>query len=422
MIQPAAGGEDTGWATPDGPSPAEAAGGESAGAEGDSGERDAGWRATALRTGASDRTAAAAGVRVAYRSAGLVEPRTIVWFDSPVQATAAALLLTGRAETVRAAGAPGAGELLDEAARVLAEHGVPVAGFGDGGGPGAGAGAEARSVREALRTVPWESARRRRLTALGPRGWSEHWARTGGDLWSRVNELTQRIRGAVTDTLAGPDDPGRHADEARSAVRLTMLEALHGQHDAAWLAALADDAPELAGQAAVARESGWWWPRSDVVLMVERPVELHQDEPGRLHRTDGPALSFADGFALHAWRGMPVPTDFLERLVGLTPADIRAEENAELRRVMLEHFGYDRYLTESGAEPVHRDETGILWRIELDGDEPVLTVEVVNSTPEPDGSHNVYWLRVPPRTRTAREGVAWTFGMSAEEYQPQRQT
>ncbi|WP_442810207.1 DUF6745 domain-containing protein [Streptomyces sp. W16] len=31
-------------------------------------------------------------------------------------------------------------------------------------------------------------------------------------------------------------------------------------------------------------------------------------------------------------------------------------------------------------------------------------VEVLNSTPEPDGTHRTYWLRVPPSTRTARAG------------------
>ena len=45
----------------------------------------------------------------------------------------------------------------------------------------------------------------------------------------------------------------------------------------------------------------------------------------------------------------------------------------------------------------------------VDG-EPLTVVEVVNSTPEPDGSHRRYFLRVPPDTRTAREAVAWTFG------------
>jgi len=367
------------------------------------------WRAAALRTGAADRAAAEAGVRATYRAAGLTVPGTLVWFDSPLSATAAALLVTGRDRAVREATAT-ARHLLDEAARTLAGHGV---------GP---LPDPARlSVREVLRTAPWESARRRRLAELGPAGWSEHWTRTGGELWPRVNDLAQRVRGAVADTLTGADDPAHPVAEARSTVRLTMLDALLGQHDAAWLAALAD-APELAGLAATATATGWWWPYSDVVLLAERPVALHQDEPGRLHCADGPALAFADGFALHAWRGMPMPADFLDRLPSLTPADIRAEDNAELRRVMLEHYGYDRYLAESGAKPVHRDETGVLWRIELVGDEPVVTVEVVNSTPEPDGTCRVYWLRVPPRITTAREGVAWTFGLTAEAYQPIRQT
>ncbi len=157
-------------------------------------------------------------------------------------------------------------------------------------------------------------------------------------------------------------------------------------------------------------------------MVCERPVELHRDEAGRLDRGDGPALAYPDGFALHAWRGMAVSAAFLAGLPGLTPERIREEENAELRRVMLEHYGYDRYLAASGARHEHRDETGVLWRIGLDDDEDVAMVEVVNSTPEPDGTHRTYWLRVPPATRTAREGVAWTFGLRPEAYEPLVQT
>jgi hypothetical protein len=101
---------------------------------------------------------------------------------------------------------------------------------------------------------------------------------------------------------------------------------------------------------------------------------------------------------------------------------IRDEANAEVRRVMLEHFGFDRYLQASGARELHRDETGILWRVELDRDEPLVMVEVVNSTPEPDGTSRTYFLRVPPNIRTARAGVAWTFGLTEDEYHPLAQT
>ena len=45
-------------------------------------------------------------------------------------------------------------------------------------------------------------------------------------------------------------------------------------------------------------------------------------------------------------------------------------------------------------------------------------VEVLNSTPEPDGTRRTYFLRVPPTMRTAREAVAWTFGLDGGEYRP----
>ncbi|MFF2535808.1 DUF6745 domain-containing protein [Streptomyces cyaneofuscatus] len=327
------------------------------------------WRDVAAATGAADRAAAEEGVRRAYRTAGLAEPERIVWAESPRAAV--------------------------EAVEKLADAG--------------------RSVREEVRTRPWAEERRRMYDELGPAGWSALWSAAGAQLWETTAALAERIRSGVVADLAGkPEDEG--------AVRLVLLDAVLGQHDAAWLAAFDGRGDRLTGLAEVARNAGWWWPYERAVVISERPEVLHRDEAGRLDHGAGPALAYRDGFALYAWRGMPVPADFLAELASLTPQRIREEENAELRRVMLEFYGYDRYLTESGAEPVHRDETGILWRIALDGDEDVVMVEVVNSTPEPDGTHRTYWLRVPPATRTAKDGVAWTFGLDGAAYAPVRQT
>ncbi|MFJ5734402.1 DUF6745 domain-containing protein [Streptomyces microflavus] len=327
------------------------------------------WRDVAAATGAADRAAAEEGVRRAYRTAGLAEPEQIVWAPSPRAAV--------------------------EAVEKLADAG--------------------RSVREEVRTRPWAEERRRMYDELGPAGWSALWSATGAQLWETTAALAERIRsGVVADLAARPEDEG--------AVRLVLLDAVLGQHDAAWLAAFEGRGDRLTGLAEVARNAGWWWPYERAVVISERPEVLHRDEAGRLDHGEGAALAYGDGFALYAWRGMPVPAAFLAELAALTPQRIREEENAELRRVMLEYYGYDRYLTESGAEPVHRDETGILWRIALDGDEEVVMVEVVNSTPEPDGTHRTYWLRVPPATRTAKDGVAWTFGLEGAAYAPVRQT
>ncbi|MYR94642.1 MULTISPECIES: DUF6745 domain-containing protein [unclassified Streptomyces] len=327
------------------------------------------WRDVAAATGAADRVAAEEGVRRAYRTAGLAEPERIVWAESPRAAV--------------------------EAVEKLADAG--------------------RSVREEVRTRPWAEERRRMYDELGPAGWSALWSATGAQLWETTAALAERIRsGVVADLAPRPEDEG--------GVRLVLLDAVLGQHDAAWLAAFDGRGDRLTGLAEVARNAGWWWPYEKAVVISERPEVLHRDEAGRLDHGAGPALAYPDGFALYAWRGMPVPAAFLAELASLTPQRIREEENAELRRVMLEFYGYDRYLTESGAEPVHRDETGILWRIALEGDEDVVMVEVVNSTPEPDGTHRTYWLRVPPATRTAKDGVAWTFGLDGAAYAPVRQT
>ncbi|MFC5899422.1 DUF6745 domain-containing protein [Streptomyces zhihengii] len=329
------------------------------------GPRAVDWRGVVAATGPADRAAAEAGVRLAYRAAGLPEPGRVLWAASP--RAAVALLLGGEVT--------------------------------------------GRSVREQVRTRPWESERARVHAESGPGGYAALWAATGARLWEPARALADRIRAGIVEELGDTPD-----------VRLRLLDAVLGQHDAAWLAALAGRGGALDGLAAVARHAGWWWPYEDIAVICERPAELHRDEAGRLDRGDGPALAFPDGFALHAWRGMPVPAEFLAGLGDLTPEGIRAEENAELRRVMLEFYGYDRYLAESGAEPLHRDGTGVLWRIPLDGDEDVVMVEVVNSTAEPDGTFRTYWLRVPPATRTAREGVAWTFGLAADAYAPLHET
>ncbi|UBU15000.1 DUF6745 domain-containing protein [Nonomuraea gerenzanensis] len=373
------------------------------------------WERVAVATGPGE--GAEEAVRQAYREAGLAEPERVLVLPSPLAGAVAAAWLTGD-EQVRAS--------LEQA--IVKQNGTAVPAHG-GGDPG-------RSVREAVRTGPWERARAAAYAELGPGGWAERWAETGGRLWPQVERLVGDLRRAIADWGAGRAvGSGRDsavaagrgritdlgADQDGERLRRVTLDAVLGQHDAPWLSAF-DDADGLGGLMRVAERAGWWWPYERLAIVTERPVELHLDDLGRPHRADGPAVSYADGFALHAWHGMPVPPGFGATMTGLTPERIRAEPNAELRRAMLEHFGIERYLAESGAEPVQSDETGVLWRIELPDDEALVMVEVVNSTPEPDGTSRTYFLRVPPWVRRAREGVAWTFGLAEADYRPERET
>jgi hypothetical protein len=117
-----------------------------------------------------------------------------------------------------------------------------------------------------------------------------------------------------------------------------------------------------------------------------------------------------------------VPQQVIEAPETLTVAQIRDERNAEIRRVMMERFGHARYIRESGARQINRDDWGTLWRTGVPDDEPLVMVALVNSTPEPDGSFHEYMIRVPPDVQTAHQAVAWTFGLEAHEYVPLAQT
>ena len=89
---------------------------------------------------------------------------------------------------------------------------------------------------------------------------------------------------------------------------------------------------------------------------------------------------------------------------------------------MIERYGQARYLQDSGAKLVAEDEFGSLYRKEIPNDEPLVMVRVKNSTPEPDGSEKIYFLRVPPSVRTPHEAVAWSFGLNPTAYLPLIQT
>jgi hypothetical protein len=154
-------------------------------------------------------------------------------------------------------------------------------------------------------------------------------------------------------------------------------------------------------------------------LVSERPVRLLVDQAHRPHCADGPFCQWSDGTALWAWHGVYVPPRVI--LGHYTVADIHAEQNAEIRRAMIERMGWERWLHETGARPVQADRFGELYRTTMD-DATVGVVVVHNSTPEPDGSFKRYALLVPPEHETAHAAIASTFGMTADQYQPVMET
>ena len=219
-------------------------------------------------------------------------------------------------------------------------------------------------------------------------------------------------------------------------VGASVWDSGYGQHDADFIGFydylrtecnLAEQTEKLQGLTQLTSSAGWYLPHEKICWISERHCVVHQDENRRIHCEDGPAIAYPDGWAIHAIHGVRVPEYVVERPEEITTEKIDAEKNSEVRRVMLDRFGWDRYLESGGAVMLDRDETATadpveLYRKDVPGDEPLVMVKLINSTPEPDGSTKKYLVRVPPEHTKALDALAWTFEMSASDYRPMVET
>ncbi|MEI6076187.1 MAG: DUF6745 domain-containing protein [Verrucomicrobiota bacterium] len=160
----------------------------------------------------------------------------------------------------------------------------------------------------------------------------------------------------------------------------------------------------------------WDW------AFISAKPEFKVDEQGILHCETGPSVRYPDGFSFFYLHGVRVPEKLVMSPETITITEIEEENNVEIRRMMIERYGQERFLMESGAEEIHRDDFGILYRKDFLEDQSLVMVKVVNSTPESDGSFKDYFLRVPPDMERAKQAVAWTFGKEENDYSPALQT
>jgi len=278
--------------------------------------------------------------------------------------------------------------------------------------------------------------------------------RKAGLQWPSVVERTPNpLAGAIAAANAMADinaaDRDLTEDEVRALVRKHVVKPerregaswhswMGGQFWPAWSAharALMDvcgwkpdqDVKErIEAYEGTVRSACYWWPNTRFVIVCERPARISRDDRGRLHHESSKAIEWADGWGIHCWHGVRVPELVVERPSDITVKAIETEQNAEVRRVMIERFGADKYLAESGAKMVHTDDFGTIYAKDVVGDEAIVMVKVVNATPEADGDRKIYWLRVPPEfadgKHTARAAVAWTFGVPEKEYKPWKES
>ena len=160
----------------------------------------------------------------------------------------------------------------------------------------------------------------------------------------------------------------------------------------------------------LARLSGYRFMHPDFCIVSDRPVEFRVDDRGRPHHETGPYARWSDGTAFYAVRGVFTPAWIVDTPAAITTRDIHGEGNSEIRRIMMERYGWARYVSDTGGEVVHRDVDALGFPRELvracpQDDEPIVMVRVTDSSPDPKtGEHKKYMLRVDPKAYGGRAG------------------
>jgi hypothetical protein len=133
-------------------------------------------------------------------------------------------------------------------------------------------------------------------------------------------------------------------------------------------------------------------------------------------------MRFRDGWGALAWHGVRVPA----RIIEAEAFDVHAvdnEANVEWRRIMLERDyggrgGFEIYLQARQARVVAEDEVHGQPRrlLEVDaGGAPIRIIEVINGSPEPDGTRRRFHLGAMPGD-TPHNVVAASYGIDPAAY------
>jgi len=164
-------------------------------------------------------------------------------------------------------------------------------------------------------------------------------------------------------------------------------------------------------------ECGAIVPCEKICLLCDRPRALRFDEERRLHGEGEPAIEFADGFSVYVHHGVRVP----EKYGKIHPEHwlaewLLSEENAEVRRVLIQSIGYDRICQELAATQLDTWQEYALLRIDADVDvEPIFLLKMTCPS-----TGYIHALRVSPDVESAREGIKWVnWGIDPDEFSVQ---
>ena len=229
-------------------------------------------------------------------------------------------------------------------------------------------------------------------------------------------ECNRGVAYARANAKATNKDIVDFAHDEKQTIKVENNQYFTGQHESFWISFYAFfqevvgikyDKEELFNEIKeLITFSGWLCMFERAVFIVQRP-SIVSIENNQRHSLTGPAIAFNSKMfpPIYSIRGVNVSKEIVEGK--FTWKDIEKQPNAEVRRVMINMYGQDRYIMDSGMKPIHEDDWGVLYeKVFPDDPEPLRVVKVVNSTPEPDGTYKDYFHRVDPKAYGGVK-IAW---------------
>lgn len=149
--------------------------------------------------------------------------------------------------------------------------------------------------------------------------------------------------------------------------------ACYGHHDSGWLCFYdffkeeikLDCVNELSNLIELSKVCGWWYPFDTLCVIEERPKLKMQDMPDGsgmkwCHSEDSLAIEYPDGWGIAIVEGKRIPNSkWITNPESITIDDINNTNDNDLLSVLIERYGWGRYMSDINAEAIDSRENYI---------------------------------------------------------------
>ncbi len=186
-------------------------------------------------------------------------------------------------------------------------------------------------------------------------------------VWASVwDSVWDSVRDSVGDSVR---------DSVEASVGASVRDSGYGQHDANWVGfydfftlvlGLSKKTEKLNGINQITKNAGWWLPHKKLCWISERHCKLNRNQAGMLHKDEGAAVEYPDGWCIYALNGIRMlPEQVLTPAEKMLPEDVLREQNVDRRRELIRKVGIERMLAKLSYKSLEKRDCYELLSIQL---------------------------------------------------------